>query len=171
VEILQAKADGEGTVLILESVQLEKESSQPDAEAGQEAETVKVTARFRALGQSFRRQELGQLLRQELEARLPEDLVLFQPKFEIEQLSAAVGDGNIVLTGEVAAPVHRRLPEAQLAALFAGLERREVDEMAKVLDAASIVIEPADVGHLPRLAHWIKVEVTAPETVLAGGQP
>ncbi|NLY51723.1 MAG: hypothetical protein GX063_02305 [Firmicutes bacterium] len=170
-EILQAKADEEGFVLILESVQLEKESSQSEAEIGQEVETVKVTARFRALGESFRRQELGELLRQEMEARLPEDLVLFQPKFEIEQLSASVEDGNIVLSGEAAAPVHRRLPEAQLAALFAGLERREVDEMAKVLDAASIVIEPADVGHLPRLAHWIRVEVTPPEAVTAGGQP
>ncbi len=170
-EILQAKAGEAGTVLILESVQLEKESSQSDAEVGEEAETVKVTARFRAFGQAFRRQELGELLRQEMEAQLPEELVLFQPKFEIQRLSASVRDDNIVLTGEVAAPVHRRLPEAQLAALFAGLDRREVDEIAKVLDAASIVIEPDDTKQLPRLAHWIKVQVTLPHAVPAGGEP
>lgn len=169
-EILQAKANEGGTVLILESVRLEKESSQAEAEAGQEAEAVRVTARFRAQGQSFRREELGELLRQEAEAQLPEGLVLSQPKFEVEQLSAAVGDGRIVLKGAAVVPVHRRLPEAELAALLAGLERRDVDEVAKALDVASIIIEPADIVHLPRFARWIRVEVMPPTAAPAGGQ-
>jgi hypothetical protein len=82
-----------------------------------------------------------------------------------------VGDGRIVLKGAAVVPVHRRLPEAELAALLAGLERRDVDEVAKALDVASIIIEPADIVHLPRFARWIRVEVMPPTAAPAGGQP
>ena len=170
-EILQAKADQDGSVVIPESIQIEEENLTPETSIGEEAQTVKIVAHFHAQGQAFRRRDFGEVLEQELGKQLPEDLVLYQPKFEIERLMATLQNGSIVLAADVKAPVHRRLSESDLARLLVGLRQQEVGELAKVLDVDSIMIMPSEVERLPRFAHWIKVEVKAPEAAVAISQP
>jgi hypothetical protein len=170
-EILQAKANPSGLVLIPESVAIEKEGLEPDIAIGEEAQAVKVLARFQAQGQAFKRRDLGALLERELGRQLPEDLVLYQPKFEIDGLVATLADGSITLVADVKAPVHRRLPVSELARRLVGLDHQEVWELGKALDVDSIEIVPHDVGRLPRFAHWIKVEVKVPEAEVAKSQP
>lgn len=170
-EILQAKVGPTGLVLIPESIAIEKDGLEPDIAIGEEAQAVKVLARYQAQGQAFKRRDLGEVLERELSRQLPEELVLYQPRFEIEGLIATVADSAITLVADVKAPVHRRLPVGELARRLVGLERQEVSELGKALDVDSIEIVPHDVGRLPRFAHWIKVEVKVPEGEVAKSQP
>ena len=170
-EILQAKADQESSVLIPESIIVAEDSVEPEVNVGDEAQTVKVVARFHAQGQSFRRQDVGEVLEQELEKQLPDELVIYQPRFEIQQLTATLQEGWITLDADVKAPVHRRLLAAELARLLVGLRRQEVEQLARALDADSVVITPEHVERLPRFPHWIKVEVKVPEAAVVSNQP
>lgn len=167
-EILQSVANDKGSVVIPESIQVEGISLEPEVSIGDEAQTVKVLARFRAEGQAFRRKDLGELMEQELGKHLPENLALCQPKFEIERLEATLQEGTVLMSADVKAPVHRRLLASDLAKLFAGLSRQEVAELAKILDADSIEIMPREVEHLPRFPHWIRVDIPVPEAAVTG---
>ena len=170
-EILQGKVGQSGSVLILESVSIEQTALEPSVDAGSEGQAVHVLTRFETQGQAFRRKDLGEVLQQELERKLPPDLVLYRPKFEIERLVATPQEQIIALEADVKIPVHRRLVAGDLARLLVGLRLQDVGELAKALDAESIVVEPLEVDRLPRFAHWIKVEVGVPEAAVAITQP
>ncbi|NLJ85420.1 MAG: hypothetical protein GX322_03195 [Firmicutes bacterium] len=166
-EILQNKANQTNSILIVESATLEQRAVEPSVEAGSEAQTLRVLARFEARGQAFRRGDLGEIIQRELERDLPLGIVLYQPKFEVERLTANLEDNAVVLLeADVKAPVHRQILAGEVARLLAGLRRQDVEELSKVLDAESIAIEPDNASYLPRFAHWIKVEVGAPEAVM-----
>jgi hypothetical protein len=170
-EILQAKADQEGSVLIPESVVVTEDSVEPEVNVGDEAQTVKVLARFHAQAQSFRRQDVGEVLERELGMQLPEELVIYQPRFEIQQLTAVLQKDCVMLDADVRAPVHRKFLPSDLARLLVGLGRQEVEQLAKALDVDSVVVTPKDVERLPRFAHWIKVEVKGPEAEVVSTEP
>ena len=74
-EILQAKASQTGLDLIPESISIEKESVETEVDIGEEADAVKVLARFQAQGQAFNRQELGRLLDKELRRQCQDSFV------------------------------------------------------------------------------------------------
>ena len=170
-EILQGKAAEAGSVLVLESVRLEDVSLEPSIGIGSEGQAVQVVARFEAQGQSFRRKDLGEVLQQELERKVSPDLALFEPRFEIEQLVAVPQGQTIAIEADVKVPVYRRFVAKDLAGLLAGLRLQDVGELAKALDAESILVQPSKMEYLPRFAHWIKVEVGMPEATVASTGP
>lgn len=166
-EILQSKAAETGSVVVLESVSLEDVFLEPSIEVGSEGQAVQVVARFEAIGQSFHRKDLGEILQLELERRASPDLAIFEPKFEIERLEAVPEGATIAMVADVRVPVYRRFVAKDFASLLAGLRLQDVGELAKALDAESILVEPDTMEYLPRFAHWIKVEVGAPKAAEA----
>lgn len=167
-KILQSRAADRDNVLIPESVQVERIERQSTVEAGAEAREVTVMTRFRATGMAFARQDLGQVLKDEITRHLPEDMALYRRKFEVESLKAALTDtGNVQLEARVSAAVYRRLSTTELVAALAGLSRQDVESIARAVALEKIEIMPDNVARLPRFRHWIRVEVDLPPSAVA----
>ncbi|NLK08335.1 MAG: hypothetical protein GX316_06495, partial [Firmicutes bacterium] len=161
-EILQTKTFEDESVLIPESVSLNDLFSEPSLEVGSEAQSIHIVARYEAQGQVFRRKDLAGLLQREIQQKLPSDFLLFEPKFEVEELTGTADQGAMPINVRVKAPIYRKLDAGEVAKLIAGLRLQDLTEFAKVLDVESVQVEPTRREYLPKFTHWIRVQIDTP---------